>query len=240
MFKNEKVVVFFIAFLILGVAMGMQVRSIFNEKKLKDQTTYKAEELKTFINDEKMKREKLKSQIDENEKKFEKYLKNEAEIKNDDVMKQQVEYLESLKLKAGLTDVKGPGVTIKLEDAAVRMAGDVKDQIVHDGDIISILNELKKVGAQAISINGERVLPMSEQVCAGPTIRINRTKYSAPFIIEAIGNPEDLFEQIDKSEVAYWMRKYNIKIEIEKSAEMIISKYNYDINNLISGLEVLN
>ena len=64
--------------------------------------------------------------------------------------------------------------------------------IIHDYDIRTILNELKTAGAQAIAINGERVVPMSEQICVGPTIIINDNRYPVPYIIEAIGEPDGL------------------------------------------------
>lgn len=240
MLKNEKIVAFFIAFIILGTVMGMQGKSILREKMLLEKSTYKTEELRTLIAEEKSNEEKLKAQIDENEKKSEKYLKASAEQQNDNVMKQQVEYLESLKLKAGLTDVKGRGVVIKLNDALTRVSENPNDSIVHDGDVIKVLNELKSSGCQAISVNDERVVATSEQICTGTTIRINKKKYITPFIIRAIGDPDAMYEKLEKSEIVYAMREAKIRVEISKSEDVTIPKYKSNINNLVTGLEVIN
>ncbi len=105
---------------------------------------------------------------------------------------------EDNRLRSGHIPLEGPGIVIKMfdnpEDTIVGF--DINDDIIHDVDILNILNDLRIAGAEAISINGERVLSTSEIECAGPVIKINREILGAPFIIRAIGDPKQLYASV--------------------------------------------
>lgn len=58
--------------------------------------------------------------------------------------------------------------------------------LVHDEDILKVVNELRAAGAEAISINGQRLIANSEIICSGPTIRVNRRPLAPPFVIKAL------------------------------------------------------
>jgi uncharacterized protein YlxW (UPF0749 family) len=62
--------------------------------------------------------------------------------------------------------------------------------LVHDRDILNIVNEMRASGAEAICVNNERITAMSEIRCAGTTILVNWNKIAPPFVIKAIGDPE--------------------------------------------------
>jgi uncharacterized protein YlxW (UPF0749 family) len=64
--------------------------------------------------------------------------------------------------------------------------------VIHDADILNIVNELRAAGAEAISINDERVTATSNIRCGGPTINIDGKRHAVPFVIKAIGNPRTL------------------------------------------------
>lgn len=140
--------------------------------------------------------DKLKLQKQESEQSLKKY---EQVIKNNlSLNKLMEEDLNHLKIISGYVDVKGPGiiVTIKDSDNELKNGQNPNDLIVHDIDILRIINDLKKAGAEAISINGERVLPLSKIKCSGATITVNDTTYGQPFIIKAIGNTDSLIASI--------------------------------------------
>ncbi len=95
----------------------------------------------------------------------------------------------------GLTEVTGTGVIVILKDNDTLNSNsniDLSNSIVHDVDIIAIVNELKNAGAEAISINDHRVVPTTSISCDGNVIKINGEKVGAPFEIKAIGLPEQL------------------------------------------------
>lgn len=95
----------------------------------------------------------------------------------------------------GLSEVTGPGIIITVNDNQQILASNVIDPnwfIVHDTDLINIVNALKNVGAEAISINGQRIVTTTAIECDGNIIIINGEKIAAPFEIKALGLPESL------------------------------------------------
>jgi uncharacterized protein YlxW (UPF0749 family) len=92
------------------------------------------------------------------------------------------------------TGVRGPGVRVTLDDSAEEIPpwADTNAFIVHDTDILRIISDLAKGGAEAISINGHRVYSDSTIYCNGYTVRVNDVPEARPFVIEAIGDPARL------------------------------------------------
>jgi uncharacterized protein YlxW (UPF0749 family) len=227
-----------VVFIILGIILGVQFRSTLAANRQKSSLTMRIEQLMVQINEQIELENRLKAEIEENAVQREGYLKNLVRQGNSHNLLDEWEYV---KLKTGLSDVTGPGVVIKLDDAVARKGVDPQMLIIHDQDIREILNELKKAGAQAISINGERIVAMSEQVCAGPTILINRNRYSVPYVINAIGDPDLLYDSLIRSERIALMIDDKIQIDIKKSKDVLVPKFsNMDkLDKLISGMEAV-
>ena len=103
------------------------------------------------------------------------------------------------KASSGYTSVEGPGIVITMYDNPNEeiMGFDINDDVIHDVDVLNILNDLKISGAEAISINGERVLSTSEIKCAGPVLRINDVRIGTPFVIRVIGDPKVLMASVN-------------------------------------------
>lgn len=100
--------------------------------------------------------------------------------------------LRKSNMAAGLTTVIGPGIIVTLNDnpKALPPGENPNAYLVHDSDILSIVNEIKASGAEAISVNDQRIMAMSEIRCAGTTILVNWNKIGPPFVIKAIGNQQ--------------------------------------------------
>ena len=132
----------------------------------------------------------------------------------------------------GMTDVTGPGVIITLKDSTINPATvlDVSSLLVHDTDVLSIIGELKNAGAEAISINDERLVTTTAISCGGNIIDINKSKVGAPFVIKAIGLPEYL--DAISSQGGYFERLEDDGIipELKKSNKITINKYSGAIN----------
>lgn len=94
--------------------------------------------------------------------------------------------------RAGLTAVRGPGVRVTLTDSTRSWAGRADDLLVHDFDLRDVVGILWLAGAEAISINGERVVHSTSVYCVGSTILVNDTRLSPPYVLLAIGDPERL------------------------------------------------
>lgn len=91
---------------------------------------------------------------------------------------------------AGLTPVRGPGLVVSLNDSAQEVArgGDPNDLIVHEQDLHAVINALWAGGAEAMSVNGQRVLATSAVRCVGSVLLLHGRTYSPPYVIRAIGD----------------------------------------------------
>ncbi len=98
---------------------------------------------------------------------------------------------------AGLTEVAGPGIQVTLNDnsgAQVSTANPVSlNNLVHDADIMEVVNEMKISGAEAIAVNGQRIVNSSTIRCVGPVIQVNGVPCAPPYIVQAIGEPDSLY-----------------------------------------------
>lgn len=231
--------IIFLVYILLGIIIALQYRSTLYTKNENIESLLSAEKLIAQLDQEKKIEEELKLQAEEYNRRKEEYLMSYIQINDDVRLKALWEELNELKHLSGLTDVQGPGLIIKLEDAPEKKSDRPDRHIIHDGDIRVLLNELKKAGAQAISINGERIIATSEQVCAGPTIRVNMERYSAPYIISVIGPAEQLYESVINCERVVLMQKQGIQITINKSGKVVIPKYGKDPDRAITMLKVV-
>ncbi len=95
-----------------------------------------------------------------------------------------------LQLPGGLTEVKGPGIEVVLDDAkdSAALSGvDPNQLVVHQSDLQSVVNALWAGGAEAMTIAGQRVIATSAVRCVGNTLLLNGEVYSPPFRVAAIG-----------------------------------------------------
>lgn len=132
----------------------------------------------------------------------------------------------------GLTEVSGTGVTIVVEDSKIDASNvlDTSDLLVHDKDILRIINELKNAGAEAISINDQRIILTTSIVCGGNVININGEKIGSPFIIKAIGLPETLANLSRPGGYLSSLKDRKLEVELKKSNNITIPKYNGVLN----------
>lgn len=240
--QQNKKLILVVIFAILGVAISLQVKGIiYANKKMESQSVNDIERLTKEIKKEQDLGKELTKKVLENERIKEEYLKNSIALRKDNNFKKLKEELDAIKFKAGMVSVKGNGIIISLDDAEARISEDESTLILHDRDIVRVVNELKKAGAQAISINDERVTGVTECICAGPTIMINGRKYTTPFEIKAIGDPDVLYDTVNNSKIVFYLIRDKIRVNISKSNDITIPKYdNASIDSLFSGLEVIN
>lgn len=103
--------------------------------------------------------------------------------------------IKKLQVAAGLATVSGKGIVIKLSDnpnAAKEGVGAFLPGLVHDYDVLQVVNELRSAKADAISVNHTRITGYTPIRCVGPVIYVNWEPAAAPFVIEAIGDPQVL------------------------------------------------
>lgn len=101
--------------------------------------------------------------------------------------------LQSSKLFAGVTEVEGAGVKVTLKDNARAGGLPGEQDLIHDIDVLRVTNELFASGAEAVSVNGQRLVSTSPIRCAGTTILVNWVPLAAPYTILAIGEVDTLY-----------------------------------------------
>ena len=140
--------------------------------------------------------------------------------------------LDQLEITAGLTDVEGPGVSVILEDSSYsNLTGDEADYLIHDSDLLSVINELRSAGAEAISLNGERILATSEVRCTGAVVTVNGRRYAAPYVIFAIGDKDTLYNALTmRSGVVDVLSQWGITVKVTANDLLLIPKYNGSIS----------
>ena len=129
----------------------------------------------------------------------------------------------------GLTEVKGPGIVLTLKDnegITQETAGyNMSYYLIHDGNLRFIINEIKNAGAEAISINDQRIVPTTSISCGGNIIDINGEKVGTPFEIKAIGLPEQLAALSRQGGYLELLKDASVGVELKKSNNITIPKY---------------
>jgi uncharacterized protein YlxW (UPF0749 family) len=100
------------------------------------------------------------------------------------------------RLAAGLDGLRGPGLRVVLDDSDLKHSpsGNVNDLVIHSQDVQAAVNALWRAGAEAVSINKERLVSTSAVLCVGNTLLLNGTVHSPPYDIVAIGATRDRFD----------------------------------------------
>ncbi|WP_408897543.1 DUF881 domain-containing protein [Nocardioides sp. R1-1] len=130
--------------------------------------------------------------------------------------------IAKLRDPAGMTPRSGPGLRITLSDAPEerldaafeRNQGlEPEDRIslnrflVHQQDIQAVVNALWTGGASAVTIAGQRVISTTGIRCKGPVVQLQGEPFPQPYVIEAVGDPEELYSSLDADPIVTGYRK---------------------------------
>ena len=124
----------------------------------------------------------------------------EATLGSDEAGRALTERLTALGLASGTAPVRGPGIVVTLRDApdendpaaAPGRPGTAPDGLVQDRDLQDVVNGLWATGAEAISVNGQRLTARTAIRNAGEAILVDFRPLSGPYEITALGDPEKL------------------------------------------------
>ncbi|BCJ86069.1 DUF881 domain-containing protein [Effusibacillus dendaii] len=129
----------------------------------------------------------LEQQLNDLNKQIVSYEQEASKYDTSDIKNQ----LSNARILAGTTPVEGPGIVLTVDD---NRSAKSSNPVTHDTDVMRLVNELFLSGAEVVSINGERVGVASGIMCVGPTVRVNDRLLTAPYKIEAIGDPATLIK----------------------------------------------
>lgn len=221
--KDKKVMSITIGLMsfMLVCVMFMQFKVV-NETDIAEIETMREDELQEALSEWKEKHEEIAIKLKDTENKINEYKeKSESNEETNQLVERE---LTEANVILGKTDVTGSGVQVILTD------NDAQEYAALD--LLNIVNELKAAGAEAISINGERVINLTDIVdISDRYILVNSNKISSPYTILAIGDEDYLKSALNiKNGYVDVKQKEGYTISIESKNNLKINKYSKDIN----------
>lgn len=236
---RNTIAVFGLTGLVIGVILAMQFNTDapLESGFLTDEIVAKDRLIKDYTDEQDYLKNRivtLRNQIEE----VQVLTDTQAESSNTDT-------LEKLKKLVGLSEISGAGIEIVLDDgpAGKRASVDVSDEeLVQAGDLRDLINVLWAGHAEAVSINGQRIIATSAIVSVGTTILVNNSHMAPPFVINAIGDTEAMRQRIDDNPLLEDLfkrsKKNNVIFQIAVKKMMTIPVYNEDLKaNFINLVE---
>jgi len=208
--------------LVLGGLLGVQVHTqkLRGESKVGRQTSALVGMLTTS-----------EAQLDEQRKEIERLRARLAEYEKEaasekGLMRLMGEELSSSRIALGLFPVKGPGIELELRDSTMRLGGDIGGQealVIHDYDLLQVANELWAAGAEAISLNGQRLVAESAITCSGRLIEVNNVTIPSPFTFLAIGDRDKLISALNiRGGVLDVLRVVEFQVKLTPKEKIVI------------------
>lgn len=221
--KDKKIMIITISImgLILFCVIFAQFKVV-NETDIAQIEYMQEDELRQAMTEWKEKYEKTTEKILETNKKIKGY---EEKLQSNEETKDLVQKeLTEAKKTFGLTDVTGDGIIITLTD---------NEEKSYDAyDLLDLVNELRAAGAEAISINNERIVNLTDIAdISNGQIVVNKNRISSPFTIKAIGDKTYLKSALTiKNGYLDLKEKEGYTISIQEKNNLKINKYTKDVN----------
>lgn len=211
--------------LLLVASMFIQFRTVDESKEI-DLEGMREDELKTQIASYKSKYEETMEQYELNKNKIDEYTTAMNEDKETTAILD--EELQRAKNLMGLTDVTGEGVIVTLTDTEDALYTYTAD------DLIQLINELKYAGAEAISINDNRIINLTDIATLTNNLIVmngGNVRLYSPYVIKAIGDKTYLLSTLSVKNSGYidQMKANGMKIEVEQKNNIEIKAYNGEI-----------
>ena len=205
---------------IIVYLMCIQFRTI-NNIDVDEIENMREDELRTALAEWKSEYQETTEEIETTKEKIQEY---KDKIASDEETGELLEAdLKNAKMLAGLTDVEGPGVIITITDNI--------EQQVTSVDLLDLINELNSAGAEAISINNQRVIAMTDIFDIENFVVVKEQRIASPYTIKAIGDITYL--QSALSIKNGYIDKYKTNgytISIVTNENTVINKYNGELN----------
>lgn len=194
---------------VLGLGLAIQVRSNSDSSALRGA---RQEDLVRILDelDGRTKRlEDEKQQLEDQRRELESS-SNQAE----EARKQTVEKERQLGILAGTVAAQGPGITLKITDPTGQVQSD---------QLLDTLQELRAAGAEAIQINGVRIVAGSYFSDENGGVAIDGTKITQPYEFKVIGKPQDLEPALNiPGGVVQTLEKEQATVAVTRSAKIVV------------------
>lgn len=172
--------------------------------------------------------EDLSQRLSQTEKERDALAKQVQDLKSTSGVEAASKEFERIKMGAGVMAVEGPGIIVTIDDSKrpSKPGENPNLYLIHDDDILKVINELWAAGAEAISINEQRLIASSEIRCAGPTLSVNNSRYSPPYEVRVIGEPTTLENALKmRGGVIETLQFWGIQVTIKKQDTVMVPAY---------------
>ena len=223
--KNKKIAVLLgLMCFLLTIGIFIQVKTV-SQSGTQAARTMGEKELRDNVLEIKEKYEKQYKILEGKEKELNALI--DSVSVNDSTSSELSEKLDEINSQIGLTALQGEGIIIRLEDGDESTNTTARDSVVHDSDLKAIVNDLCTAGAEAISINGQRIVSTTAITCIGNVIKINDEKVGNPFEIRAIGSKARLDGAVSMNgRTLSQMKKDGIKVEVKRLDSVVVSRFD--------------
>jgi uncharacterized protein YlxW (UPF0749 family) len=137
--------------------------------------------------------------------------------------------LRDAQMWAGTTAMAGPGLEIRLSDSRreAKTESDRQSLTVHDVDLQLVVNALWAAGAEAVAVNGQRLVATSPIRAAGETITVNFRPLVPPYKVEAIGGDRKAFERAEVAQrFRRWVDDYGLGFSVKSRKKVVVPAYS--------------
>jgi uncharacterized protein YlxW (UPF0749 family) len=132
----------------------------------------------------------------------------------EEARRQTIEKERQLGVLAGTVAAQGPGITMTIEDSK----GTVEANMLLDA-----VQELRAAGAEAIQVNGVRVVAGTFLTDSGNGVSVDGNKINAPYRFKVIGKPQDLEPALNiPGGVVQTLEKEQATVRVERSAKIVV------------------
>jgi uncharacterized protein YlxW (UPF0749 family) len=174
----------------------------------------------TLLREERQARQALEEQVMQLRKQLENYEGTASQGRN--VAESMTKEVETLRTALGLKAMQGAGVTVRLDDPQVQVRGGPPVVVTYQ-DVVSVINELWAAGAEAIAINGQRIMATTGFSQVSGTVVVNLQRLSQPFVIAAIGDPATLESALNiRGGMVEGLRALGLRITIKRQERLVV------------------
>lgn len=205
---------------VLGLMLTVQFRT---QRLAADvQTLPRVETISSALAAVEAERERLQTEL--------RAIRSQAIVRSVEPMDEReiADLIAEAEMAAGMVPLMGPGVKVLMDDSdrPTRPGENPNHFIIHDQDVLRMINDLRAAGAEGLAINGQRLVATSEIRCAGPIITVNGIPTPMPVEITAVGDPDTLARGLGSNTgFLTELRQWGIRVEVRTETELTLPAF---------------
>ncbi len=217
------------ACIVLGVFIAFQMKFVQGTYLNGSSPTQKTTEILNELSAVKAEKETLIEEIERLEDQLDKIQNSASE--ESAVVKNLTDELNRFKAFSGMTKVSGTGIIVTIDNPPSDINATLDKNIALDYKmILDLINELNSAGAEAISINEQRMVNNTEVRLAGSQVNVNTLPITPPFVIKAIGSSETLDSAIHiRFGIVQLLQEAGYYVEVKQVENLEIPAFNGSI-----------